>query len=179
MSKKNGIQLCGKLDLCLPSRVTNLENTEKKERAFYRVILRGSLIFYFILTLFRKDGSFGACSPMCVFVWGGGGCCKKHPLLPKIFHTYHTMTKLGTVIPYLKKTQKYMHHVTHPLSSADISIFHQKSANFALSKNTDIDCIFVHNLYFFFYFFWVIKDIFNKHGYNFDDANKIDYSRLS
>ena len=31
--------------------------------------------------------------------------------------------KLGTVIPYLKKTQKYMNNVTHSLSSADISIF--------------------------------------------------------
>ena len=31
--------------------------------------------------------------------------------------------KLGTVIPYLKEIQKYMNHVTHPLSSADISNF--------------------------------------------------------
>ena len=38
-----------------------------------------------------------------------------------------------------------MNHVTHPLSSADISIFSQKkiwkSANFAMSRNTDIDSI--------------------------------------
>ena len=33
--------------------------------------------------------------------------------LPKICHTYPTMMKLGTVIP----------HVTHPLSSADVSNF--------------------------------------------------------
>ena len=33
--------------------------------------------------------------------WGGGGG-KKAPL-PKICHTYPTMMKLGTVIPYLKK----------------------------------------------------------------------------
>ena len=31
--------------------------------------------------------------------------------------------------------------MTHPLSSADISIFHRKSRNFTISRNTDIDCI--------------------------------------
>ena len=35
----------------------------------------------------------------------GGGGAKKAPL-PKIWHTYPTMMKLGTVIPYLKKIQK-------------------------------------------------------------------------
>ena len=34
----------------------------------------------------------------------GGG--PKRPPLPKICHTYPTMMKLGTVIPYLKKIQK-------------------------------------------------------------------------
>ena len=33
--------------------------------------------------------------------------------LPKISHTYPTMTKIGTVIPYLKKIQKlYKSHDT-------------------------------------------------------------------
>ena len=35
--------------------------------------------------------------------------------------------------------------MTHPLSSTDISIFHGKSADFAIAENTDIDCILVHN----------------------------------
>ena len=35
--------------------------------------------------------------------------------------------------------------VTHDLSSLDISIFHKKSANFAISRNVDIDCTLVHN----------------------------------
>ena len=35
--------------------------------------------------------------------WGGGA---KRPPLPKICHTYPTIMKLGTVIPYLKKIQK-------------------------------------------------------------------------
>ena len=41
-----------------------------------------------------------------------------------------------------------MNHVTHPLNSADI-IFHRKSVNFAISRNTDIDCILIHNFYLF------------------------------
>ena len=35
--------------------------------------------------------------------------------------------------------------MTHPLNSADISIFHRKSANFAISRNTGIDYILAHN----------------------------------
>ena len=34
--------------------------------------------------------------------WGGG----KKPPLPKICHTYPTMMKLDTIIPYTKKIQK-------------------------------------------------------------------------
>ena len=43
-------------------------------------------------------GFFGAADG-----WGGGG--GRLPL-PKICHTYPTMMKLGTVIPYLKLIQK-------------------------------------------------------------------------
>ena len=49
------------------------------------------------LTLFRM-GFFGAAHG-----WGGE---IPPPPLPKTCHTYPTMIKLGTVIPYLKKTQK-------------------------------------------------------------------------
>ena len=34
-----------------------------------------------------------------------------------------------------------MNHVTQPLISADISIFHGKSPNFAISRHADIDYI--------------------------------------
>ena len=44
-------------------------------------------------------------------------------------HGYPTMMKLGTVIPYL-------------LTSAT---FYRKSANFAISRNTCIDCILIRN----------------------------------
>ena len=45
-------------------------------------------------------GLFGA-----AHVWGGGGGGQKGPV-PNICHTYPTMMKLGTVIPYLKKIKK-------------------------------------------------------------------------
>ena len=42
--------------------------------------------------------------------------------------------KLGTVIPCLKKIQKYMNHVTYPLSSTDISIFSLEIRRFCSIK---------------------------------------------
>ena len=64
------------------------------------------LILLKTLTLFRM-GIFEA-------VHGSGDGCKKAPL-SKICHTYPTMIKLGTVIPYLKKIQKmYESRDTHP-----------------------------------------------------------------
>ena len=44
------------------------------------------------------------------------------------------MMKLGTVIPCLKKIQKYVNHVTYPLSSTDISIFSLKIRKFCSIK---------------------------------------------
>ena len=44
-----------------------------------------------------QDGLFRGCSRM--------GVTKNAPL-PKIYHIYPTMMKLGTVIPYLKKIGK-------------------------------------------------------------------------
>ena len=46
-----------------------------------------------------QDGHFRGCSPM-------RGGRKDTPPLPKICHTYPTMIKLATIIPYLKKIQK-------------------------------------------------------------------------
>ena len=44
------------------------------------------------------------------------------------------MMKLGTIIPYLKKNLKLLNHVTHHLSSADISIFSPKISKFCYIK---------------------------------------------
>ena len=65
--------------------------------------------------------------------WAGGGRGKKAPL-SKICHTYPTIMKLGTVIPYLRRSKKYMNHVTHPLRSTDISIFLPKISKFCYIK---------------------------------------------
>ena len=91
------------------------------------------------LTLFRI-GLFGAS-----YRWEGAKSSLPPPP-PKICHTYSTIMKLGTVIPYLKKTSKNISITWHTfwilLTSA---FFHWKSVNFAISENTDIDCILVHN----------------------------------
>ena len=75
---------------------------------------------------------------------GGEGGGAKKPF-SKICHTYPTVMKLGIIMPYLKKIKKYLNHVTFPLSSADSAFFHRKSANFAISRNTDTDSICIHN----------------------------------
>ena len=67
------------------------------------------------LTLFRM-GFFWA-----THGWGGEGDTKKPPSL-KICHTNPTMMKLGTVIPYLRRSKIYINHVTPTLNSANISI---------------------------------------------------------
>ena len=49
--------------------------------------------------------------------------------VPKICYTYPTLMKVGTLIPYLKKIEKRY----------ESAFFHRKSANFAISRDTDID----------------------------------------
>ena len=66
------------------------------------------LIAFFVIAI--QMGFWGA-AHKCVC----GGRGQKSPF-PKICHTYPTMMKLGTVIP-----------------------FHRKLANFVKSRNTDID----------------------------------------
>ena len=62
------------------------------------------------------DGLFWGCSQM------KGGGAKRLPL-PKICHAYPTMMKHGSYTSPKEDPKKYMNHVTHPLISADISIF--------------------------------------------------------
>ena len=88
-----------------------------------------------MLTLF-KMGFFGAAHG-----WGPG---QKTPL-SKICHTYPTLEETWhNTLP--KEDPKNIYHVTHPLSSADFSIFLEKSAMFVVSGNTGIDCILVHDI---------------------------------
>ena len=63
--------------------------------------------------------------------------------------------------------------VTHILSNlTHISIFSPEILTFVISRNTDIDCILIHNFYFFKVFL-----SFNKHGSSFVDVDKIGHFR--
>ena len=133
----------------------------------------------FMMAIFRAAHGWGA----------------KRPALPKLCHTYPAMMKLGTVIPYLKMIQKiYESRDTAP-EFCWRSIFHRKSANFVISRNTlYIACIMYYILYDiiyykyialwyiisnFFNFSWVFEDLFNKPGYKFDDVSQNGYHRPS
>ena len=86
-----------------------------------------------------QDGPFRVCSQM------GGE--------QKICHAYPAIMELGTVIPCVKMIQKYMNHVTHSSSSADISIFSSEISNFCYIKKysyrLDIDTWFLVLLTYF------------------------------
>ena len=87
------------------------------------------------LNLFRM-GLFGAAHG-----WQGVAS-----LLSKICHTYPTLMKLGTVMPYLKKIQKI--HKSRDTTFSVLptsSFFLWKSAIFVISGNTGIDYILMHN----------------------------------
>ena len=91
--------------------------------------------YFFLLTIFRM-GLFGAAH--------GLRCKNAH--LHKICHTYPTMMELSTVTPYLTKIQNIHKHVTNPLIFAGISTFSPKiTRTFVIARNTDTDCISIHN----------------------------------
>ena len=72
------------------------------------------------------DGHFRGCSMM------GGG--KKAP--PSLKSVTHTLQWWNLAQLYLtqRRSKKYMNHVTHPLSSADISIFSPEISKFCYIK---------------------------------------------
>ena len=95
-----------------------LENDNISQKTGYRFLVETTKIenksFPFKIALSEatnvnpiQDGLCRGCSRM------GGGC--KKASLPKICHTYPTMIKLGTVIPYLKKIQKIYESRDTPL----------------------------------------------------------------
>ena len=78
---------------------------------------------------------------VCVCVWMGGR--QKGPL-PKICHIYPTMIKSGIVIPYLGKIQKLYEWRDKPLEVCWHVL--PEMRNFAISRNTDTDCILINKL---------------------------------
>ena len=99
--------------------------------------------------------------------------------LPKICHTHPTMMKLGSYTLPKKEPKNIWITWYTPCVVLTSAFFHQKSANFAISKNTDFYCILAHNFWFFKLFLSLQGDFFNKHGYNFDDVSKIGFSNAS
>ena len=93
-----------------------------------------------------KDGRFWDCSRI-------GEWEQKAPL-HRISHTYPTMMKLGTVLPYIKKIQKNIWITWHTLWVLLTSAFFQwKSANFAISANASYRLYMIISLYDSFNFF--------------------------
>ena len=109
-----------------------------------------------VLILFRM-GFLGAAHGC-----GGRGRAKRAPSLESVTHIlqWWNLTQL-----YLaqRRSKKYMNHATHLLSLLTSAFFHRKSVNFAISRNTDIDCILIH-ISIYFNFSWVFIDCYNKHG---------------
>ena len=93
---------------------------------------------YIDASLFRM-GLFGAAH------WWGGG---KKASLPKIQWSYNDETWYKHVLH--KEDLKYIWITWHtPWILLTSEFFQRKSANLAISRNTNIDCILVHNFCFF------------------------------
>ena len=54
--------------------------------------------------------------------------------------SYHIMMKSGCYNLTKEDPKVYMHHMSHPLSSADINMF----SLFVISRNADIYCALIH-----------------------------------
>ena len=123
-----------------------------------------------LLTIFRM-GLFGAAH--------GWEAIKNAPLLFWKSVT-HILQWWNFAHLYLdqRRSKKYMITWRTPWVLMISAFFHWKSGNFAMPRNVDIACISRHNFYFF-NFIWIFRDCFNKHGYNFNDISKNDYSRPS
>ena len=101
------------------------------------------------------------------------------PPLPKIWHTYSKMMKLGTVITYLKKIQKiYESCDTHPEFCWHQHFF-TRNQQILLYQEIQIYIAFRYIIYNSSNFSWVFEDFFKEPGYNFDDVSKNGYPRPS
>ena len=112
----------------------------KKAILFKRQIRICTYFSWSILTLFRM-GFFGA-----THGWGGGQ--KGPPSLKPVTHILKGWNWHSDTLP--KEDPKNIWITCHTswvmLTSA---FFHWKSANFPISRNADIDCILIHNVYLF------------------------------
>ena len=72
------------------------------------------------------------------------------------------MMKFGTVISYLKVIQKIYESRDTSWVLLTSAIFHRKSANFAISRNTRVDCILIQNFLIFLTFLESLKIVLIK-----------------
>ena len=81
--------------------------------------------------------------------WGGGKKAKKAPSLKSVTDIlqWWNLAKLYLPEEDPKNVWLKWHNPSVLLTS---TFFHQKSANFAISRNTDIDCILIYNFQFLF-----------------------------
>ena len=92
-----------------------------------------------------QDGHFQGCSQI------GRGVAKRPLSLKSVTHILEWWNLAQLHLTY-RGPKKHKDRVTHHLSSADISIFHRKSLIFVIARNTDKDCILIHNFYFLTFF---------------------------
>ena len=118
-----------------------------------------------------QDGLFRGCSRR------KGGVL--FALLPKTCHTYPTIIKLDTVIPYLRKTKKVYKSRDTSLEFCWHLHFFTRNQQIWLHQEIQVQIGFWYIIYNYFNFSWALKKFFNKHGYNFDDISKNGYSRPS
>ena len=84
-----------------------------------------------------QDGHFWGCSRR-------GGLPKSPPSLKSVTHILQWWNALPKEDPKI-----YQLRDTPPEFCWNQHFFHQKSAYFVISRNTDIDCILIHNFLFF------------------------------
>ena len=90
----------------------------------------------------------------------------KRPPLPKICHTYPTMMKPGTVIPYVKKIQKMYASRDTPLEFYWGQHNFTRNQQILLYQEIQIQIAIWYIISNSFNFFWVFKNCFNELGYN-------------
>ena len=81
-----------------------------------------------------------------VLGWGGG---KKALPTYDLSHMSHNDETLHSYTSPMEDQKKFINHMTHSLSSVDISIFYQKLAIFGVSQNAAKNCVLVHFFSFF------------------------------
>ena len=97
----------------------------------------------------------------------------KKASLPKISHTYPTIIKLGTVIPYLKEIKEMYESRDTPCDfSWHQHFFFTGNQQILLYQEIQVLTAFWCIISNFFIFYRVFKYCYNKHRYNFHDVSK-------